>query len=204
MQQKISLQLLPSEAADETIVKKLIANTSGKKESSVSGFHIIKKSIDARAKTIWTNLTVNAFIDEPFYKRDIKHTQYKDVSKVEKTVVIIGAGPAGLFAAFKCIELGIKPIILERGKEIRARRRDLALLNKEGIVNPESNYCFAKVAQVPTAMANYILAAINGAISTIYSTSLFSLGQMKRFYTKPIPILEPISYPTSFPQCALK
>ena len=144
MQQKISLKLLPSEAADETIIKKLIANTSGKKESSVTGFHIDKKSIDARAKTIWANLSVNAFIDEPFYKRKINFTQYQDVCKSKKKVIIIGAGPAGLFAALKCIEQGIQPVIVERGKEVRARRRDLALLNKEGIVNPESNYCFGE------------------------------------------------------------
>ena len=144
MQQKISLKLLPSEAADETIIKRLIANTSGKKENSVTGFHIDKKSIDARAKTIWANLSVNAFIDEPFYKRKINFTQYQDVCKAKKKVIIIGAGPAGLFAALKCIEQGIQPVIVERGKEVRARRRDLALLNKEGIVNPESNYCFGE------------------------------------------------------------
>ncbi len=144
MKQKISLRLLPSEAADDATIKKLIANTSGKKESAVTGFHILKHSIDARAKTIWVNLTVNAFIEEPFYDREIQAFNFKEVSKAEKKVIIIGAGPAGLFAALKLIELGIKPIILERGKDVKARRRDLAILNKEGIVNPESNYCFGE------------------------------------------------------------
>ncbi len=144
MQQKISLKLLPSEAVDESAVKRLIANNTGKKTSSVSGYHILKQSIDARAKTIWVNLTVQAFIDEPFEQRDTQSFNFKDVSKAEKKVVIIGAGPAGLFAALHLLEQGIKPIILERGKDVRSRRRDLAILNKEGIINGESNYCFGE------------------------------------------------------------
>jgi uncharacterized FAD-dependent dehydrogenase len=144
MQQKISLKLLPSEAVDESAVKRLIANNTGKKISSVSGYHILKQSIDARAKTIWINLTVQAFIDEPFHRREIQSFSFKDVHKAEKRVVIIGAGPAGLFAALHLLEQGIKPIILERGKDVRSRRRDLAILNKEGIINTESNYCFGE------------------------------------------------------------
>jgi uncharacterized protein len=144
MQQKISLKLLPSEALDESIIKKYIATTTGKKESSVTGFHCIKKSIDARAKKIWVNLTVTAFIDEPFKQRQIQPFNFKEVGNAVQKVIIIGAGPAGLFAALQLIEKGIKPIIVERGKDVRARRRDLAVLNKEGIVNPESNYCFGE------------------------------------------------------------
>ncbi len=144
MQQKISLKLLPAEAADEAAVKRMIANHTGNKNTAVSGFHILKQSIDARAKTIWVNLTLNAFIDEPFYQRKIQSFNFKDVSHAAKRVVIIGAGPAGLFAALHLIEQGIKPIILERGKDVRSRRRDLAILNKEGIINPESNYCFGE------------------------------------------------------------
>ncbi len=144
MQQKLSLKLLPSEAADDAVIKKLIAKTSGKKESAVSGFIINKRSIDARGKTVWINLTVDAFINEPFHKRNLQSFHFKDVTAAEKQAVIIGAGPAGLFAALQLIELGIKPILLERGKDVRSRRRDLAALNKEGIVNPESNYCFGE------------------------------------------------------------
>ncbi len=144
MQQKITLQLLPSELYDESILKRLIAKTIGKKEHSVTGFHIIKKSIDARAKTIWVNLTINAFIDEPFKKREIQSFNFRDVSSAVKKTIIIGAGPAGLFAALQLLEMGIQPILLERGKDVRARRRDLAILNKEGIINPESNYCFGE------------------------------------------------------------
>ena len=144
MQQKITLKLLPSEAADQAVIKKLLAASSGKKESEINGFHILKHSIDARSKTVWVNLTVNAFINEPFKARDFHQFSFPDVSTSEKTVIIIGAGPAGLFAALKLIEQGIRPIILERGKDVKARRRDLALLNKEGIINPNSNYCFGE------------------------------------------------------------
>ena len=144
MQQKISLKLLPSEAADEAVIKKLIANASGKKQSEIKGFHLVKRSIDARGKTVWMNVTVNAFINEPYHARKIQQFNFIDVSKAEKSVIIIGAGPAGLFAALKLIEQNIKPIILERGKDVRARRRDLATLNKEGLINPDSNYCFGE------------------------------------------------------------
>ncbi|MEP7144846.1 MAG: FAD-dependent oxidoreductase [Ferruginibacter sp.] len=144
MQQKISLKLLPFEAADEATVKNAIAKATGKKESSISGFIIHKKSIDARGKTIWMNITLNAFIDEPFQQRTITAFNFKNVRNASKRVIIIGAGPAGLFAALQLLELGIKPIILERGKDVRARRRDLATLNKEGKVNPDSNYCFGE------------------------------------------------------------
>ena len=144
MQQTIILKLLPSEATDDSIIKKYIANSCSVKENAVTGFYLQKKSIDARAKTIWVNLTLIAFINEPFHDRALINTTFKEVTNATKSVVIIGAGPAGLFAALQLIEAGIKPIILERGKDVRTRRRDLAILNKEGIINPESNYCFGE------------------------------------------------------------
>jgi uncharacterized FAD-dependent dehydrogenase len=89
-------------------------------------------------------LTILVFANEPFHDRMIKKLLLQDVSKAIRKVIIVGAGPAGLFAALKLIEQGIKPIILERGKDVRSRRRDLAALNKQGIVNSESNYCFGE------------------------------------------------------------
>ena len=144
MQQKISLKLLPVDAGDNSAILESIAQATGAKLQDISGYHLLKKSIDARGKTIWINLTVNAFIKEPFYQRELQRFGFKDVSHSEKKVIIIGGGPAGIFAALQLIERGIQPIILERGKEVRARRRDLAMLNKEGIINPESNYCFGE------------------------------------------------------------
>jgi len=144
MQKIMPLKLLPSEAADEKTVIKYIAAAEAVKNASVSGYNILKQSIDARGRQAWINLSVLAFINEPFQARKLLPVSFKDVSKADKEVIIIGAGPAGLFAALKLIESGIRPVILERGKDVKARRRDLARLNKEGEVNPESNYCFGE------------------------------------------------------------
>src|SRR5688572_29726650 len=144
MQKIISLKLLPSEAANEALIIQYIARTEAIQVSAVSGFHIIKSSIDARGRQAWNNLQVKAFINEPFHRREHILFDFKDISNANKSVIIIGAGPAGLFAALKLIESGIRPIVLERGRDVRSRRRDLAQLNKEGEVNPESNYCFGE------------------------------------------------------------
>jgi uncharacterized FAD-dependent dehydrogenase len=144
MQQQLSIKLLPSEAVNEDIVTQYIASATGVKTTEVTGYRIRKKSIDARGKQPWVNLTVTAFINEPCTANHFTPLVFKDVSRANKKVIIIGAGPCGLFAALKLIEQGIQPVILERGKNVRDRRRDLALLNKEGIINPESNYCFGE------------------------------------------------------------
>jgi len=144
MQQQITCKLLPSEAADAQLVTQYIARSAGVKAAAVTGYRIQKKSIDARGKQAWVNLTVTAFINEPFVAAQFTPVVFKDLSKTAKKVIIIGAGPCGLFAALKLIGLGIQPILLERGKNVRERRRDLALLNKDGIINPESNYCFGE------------------------------------------------------------
>lgn len=144
MQKIISLKLSPSDLADEAAIIKAIAQSAGKSLTSVTGFQMLKKSMDARGRKVWMNITVNAFIDEPFQRREMTGFQFRDVSNAVKKVIIIGAGPAGLFAALKLMESGIKPVLLERGKDVRARRRDLAILNKEGSVNEDSNYCFGE------------------------------------------------------------
>jgi uncharacterized FAD-dependent dehydrogenase len=144
MQKIISLKLLPSEAANAQTIIHYIALAEAIEPASVKGFSILKQSIDARSKQPLVQLTVNAFINEPWHKRVVLPFAFKDVTRSFRQVIIIGAGPAGLFAALKLIEAGIKPVILERGKNVRDRRRDLAVLNKEGEVNPESNYCFGE------------------------------------------------------------
>jgi uncharacterized FAD-dependent dehydrogenase len=145
MQKEISLKLTPSESVNDTIINQYIARSLGKEEKNITGFYRLKQSIDARSRSqVWINLNIKVFIDEPFHKRDLPSITFKEVSLAKTKVIIIGAGPAGLFAALKLIEAGIQPIVLERGKDVRARRRDLAILNKEGVVNPESNYCFGE------------------------------------------------------------
>jgi uncharacterized protein len=144
MKKTITLRLKPSEAADSSFINHLIASEIGRHKDSVSGFNILKRSIDARSRQVFINLSVEAFIKEPYHQRPIINIHFDDVSNAKRKVIIIGAGPAGLFAALQLIEKGIKPIILERGKDVRSRRRDLAVLNKEGIIDPESNYCFGE------------------------------------------------------------
>ena len=144
MQQKIALKLLPSEAANETSIKKAVAQACATDLHRLSGFTLLKQSIDARGKQPWVNLSLVAYIDEPYQQRQLIPLLLNDVHHASKQIIVIGAGPAGLFTALRLIESGIKPIILERGKDVRARRRDLAAINKEGIINPESNYCFGE------------------------------------------------------------
>jgi uncharacterized FAD-dependent dehydrogenase len=144
MQKKISIKVLPSESADHNLLQKVIAQTCNISLDKITGFNLLKQSVDARGRQTWFHLTINAFIDEPYQPINLIPLQLKDVSHSDKKVIVVGAGPAGLFAALNLIEHGIKPIVLERGKDVRARRRDLAAINKEGVVNPESNYCFGE------------------------------------------------------------
>lgn len=144
MQQKISLRVLPSEAENEVTFTRLLSQACGIKPSDITGYNILKKSIDARGKQVWINLSLQVFIDEPYHTTGFIPLLLKDVHRASKKVIVIGAGPAGLFTALRLMEHGIKPIVLERGKDVRARRRDLAAINKNGVVNPESNYCFGE------------------------------------------------------------
>jgi uncharacterized FAD-dependent dehydrogenase len=144
MQKKISIKVLPSEAADTNTLQKIISRACNVSSESISGFNLLKQSIDARSKQVWFHLTINVFIEEPYQPVHLVPLYLKDVTHAAKKVIVVGAGPAGLFAALGLIEQGIQPIVLERGKDVRARRRDLAAINKEGIVNPESNYCFGE------------------------------------------------------------
>lgn len=144
MQKKISIKVLPSEAGDAFTLQRILAQTCNIATENITGFNLLKQSIDARKKQVWLHLTVEVFIDEPYQPQTLISLHLKDVSRSSKKVVVVGTGPAGLFAALRLIEMGIKPILLERGKDVRARRRDLAAINKQGIVNPESNYCFGE------------------------------------------------------------
>lgn len=142
LSQSITIQITPEQAHDEVLLRGIIAKELRLKPEDFY-FEWRKKSFDARKRQIKVNATFEIYLKGEKRPPERTFFQANDVSKA-KEIGIIGAGPAGLFAALNAIELGLKPIIFERGKDVRSRRRDLAKLNKEGIVNPESNYCFGE------------------------------------------------------------
>ncbi|MBO98425.1 MAG: FAD-binding protein [Flavobacteriales bacterium] len=142
MIKRVEIKISPKLVLSKDEIKNKISNTFNIKKSRINHIEIIKKSIDARSKNIKYNLIIDIYIDEKFIEKT-KIIRYKNVQNSKK-VFIIGAGPAGLFAALKLIERGIKPIIFERGKKIRDRRRDIAQLTNNHIVNVDSNYCFGE------------------------------------------------------------
>ena len=142
MIKETDLVLLPEEVNDHLTLQRLAAKSLKIDLNDIKHVQILKRSIDARSRQAVFRLKVRVYINE-LPVREIFELNYKNV-KDKKPIIIIGAGPAGLFAALRCIELGLKPIILERGKDVKQRRRDLAAINKLGLINPESNYCFGE------------------------------------------------------------
>ncbi|WP_029038167.1 NAD(P)/FAD-dependent oxidoreductase [Salinimicrobium xinjiangense] len=143
MHKEFSFQVSPETAANSEAVKHFVARQYNLPFNEITHVEVLKRSIDARQRNIKVNLKVQVFLQEDFSKEKINRPEYKDVSNSEE-VIIVGAGPAGLFAALRCMELGKKPIVIERGKDVRARRRDLKKLNIEHVVNEDSNYCFGE------------------------------------------------------------
>ena len=144
MPQELQLQVSPEIAANESLINEYVAKLVRVSTKVVHKVVILKRSIDARQKAVKVNLKVAVYlIDEKYIEQKIELPNYKHVSNAQE-IIIIGAGPAGLFAALQLIELGLKPIIIERGKDVRGRRRDLKAINLDHIVNEDSNYCFGE------------------------------------------------------------
>lgn len=143
MVKDIQLRVTLQEEKHHDILISKSAENLGVSESEISGVKILRKSIDARKKQIIFNYKVAVYLNEPVPESSEYTFDYKDVSKA-KPIHIVGFGPAGMYAALRCIELGFKPVILERGKNVQDRRRDLKAINQDHFVNEDSNYCFGE------------------------------------------------------------
>ena len=143
MVKEIQLRINLIEERKEDILLYKSSKKLNLNKNEISGVKILRKSIDARKKDIIFNYKVAVYINEEINEKSEYNFDYKDVSNA-KEVHIIGFGPAGMYAALRCIELGYKPIVLERGKNVQERRRDIRAINQEHIVNENSNYCFGE------------------------------------------------------------
>ncbi len=137
------IRVLPEQAASEQAIKHFIARDKGMDERTIRAVRVLKRSIDARQRTIFVNLTIRVFVNENPTEMEYTPVHYRDVSECP-SVIVVGAGPGGLFAALRLIELGFRPIVVERGKDVRERKKDIAKIRPEQRVDPESNYSFGE------------------------------------------------------------
>lgn len=143
MIQEYQIRILPEQAANEEGIKRYLSKEKGLDVRTLSQVRVLKRSIDARQRTIFVNLKVRAYINEYPQDDQYVHTEYPDVSG-KPHVIVIGEGPGGLFASLRLIELGYCPVVLERGKDVRERKKDLSNITKTQKVDGESNYCFGE------------------------------------------------------------
>lgn len=143
MTKEYQIRVLPVVAASENAIKRYLAEEQGIDQRTINSVRVLKKSIDARQRTIFVNLKIRAYINEVPQDDEYEHTEYQNVEG-RPQVVVVGEGPGGLFASLRLIELGLRPVVLERGKDVRERKMDLAQITKTQKVDPESNYCFGE------------------------------------------------------------
>lgn len=143
MTKEYQIRVLPVVAASENAIKRYLAEEQGIDQRTINSVRVLKKSIDARQRTIFVNLKIRVYINEVPQDDEFEHTEYQNVEG-RPQVVVVGEGPGGLFASLRLIEIGLRPVVLERGKDVRERKMDLAQITKTQKVDPESNYCFGE------------------------------------------------------------
>ncbi len=143
MIKEFQIRILPQQAYSEQTIKDYIAKEDGIDARTINAVRVLRRSIDARQRTIFVNLSVRVYVNEMPLDDEFVHTEYEDVSD-RPAVIVVGEGPGGLFASLRLIEHGLRPIILERGKNVRDRKADLSQITKTQKVDSESNYCFGE------------------------------------------------------------
>ncbi len=143
MVRDVQLRVTPEVAATDNKLKEAIVLETALQARSICGMRIIRRSIDARQRQVMVNLTVRCWVDEPMEEQAFQRTEYPCVEG-RPQVIVVGAGPGGLFAALRLIELGVRPIVVERGKNVHDRKKDIARISREHVVDPESNYSFGE------------------------------------------------------------
>ena len=143
MTNEYTIRVLPEVAANEQRLMDYLSHEKGLNRKEINATRILKRSIDARQRTVFVNLTVRAYVNEVPKDDEYQHTDYPNVEG-RPQVIVVGAGPGGLFAALRLIELGLRPVVVERGKDVRERKKDLAQISRTQAVDPESNYSFGE------------------------------------------------------------
>jgi len=143
MIQELDLRLLPQQAVNEQAITAWLIQEKGLDANEIQGVNVLKRSIDARQRTIYVNVRVRIFINEEPQAPSLETQHYPDVSG-KPVAIVVGAGPGGLFAALRLIQCGVRPIVVERGRNVHERRKDIASISREHAIDPESNYCFGE------------------------------------------------------------
>lgn len=175
MIRELQLRILPEQAASEQSIAAYVAREQSMDIRSIKSVRVLKRSIDARQRMVMVNLKVRVYIDEFPQDDEFPRIEYGDVSGKSRAIVV-GAGPAGLFAALRLIELGICPVVVERGKNVHDRRKDIALISREQRVDPESNYSFGEGGAGAFPTVNSILAVRSGEVSSVFFKFFVSTG----------------------------
>jgi uncharacterized protein len=176
MQKEIQIRVMPAVAAQAALLHGHIVNREKLKPEDIRHIEVLRRSIDARGRQVFVNLSVRLYINEDFAPEAISLPAYSHVGNAEE-VIIIGAGPAGLFAALELIENGLKPVIIERGKNVKDRIADLKGINVNHIVNEDSNYCFGEGGAGTYSDGKLYTRSKKGATSVRFLSCLWVSGR---------------------------